>query len=203
MLNHTGLVKGNDGLLEWSGELPLIQLDRDTLASRGREIRRMLRPLALVPGGPAWAPRSLQAGGLELGVHDDARPNGPVTDWRFSTKSSRIRANYHERWGPVSGESRMLHLERAYLTIYQSASPAQEIELLALHCEPNEPDSDGAIYKRGPHIHIVAAQDPIPRAHIALTRGHIDEVLAATSNLTEALGWSIVMIQDEVLARYG
>lgn len=161
----------------------------------------MLCHLALVPGGPAWEPRSPGAGVFVLGVYDGGRPDGPVTDWRFSTKTRRIRANYHEIWLPVPGETRMAHLERAYLTIYQTVSPDQEVKLLALHCDPNE-HGDDAIYKRGPHIHVEAAQDPIPRAHIALAIGHLDNVLATASTLTEALNWSIVMIWDEVLARY-
>ena len=196
------LVSGNDALSEWSDEVPFIELERATLASRGREVRRMLRHLALVPGGPAWAPLSWAGGVFVLGVHDGVRPSGPVTDWRFFTKTTGIRANYHETWLPVPSNMSAAYLERAYLTIYQRVSPTQEVEVLALHCDPNEPDSDSAIYKRGPHIHVVAAQHPIPRAHIALARGHLDEVLAAANNLTQALDWSIVMIQDEVLARY-
>lgn len=178
-----------------------IQLGRELLASRGNDVRRMLSQIALVPGGPAWTNKIMPGGELVLGVHDEARPEGPIRQWRFSTTTYRIRANYYESWLPLPGQTNISYLERAYLTLYKVQGPAEETELLALHCDPEEPDSETAVYKRGPHFHVTAAQDPIPRAHIALSLGHINEVLESADSLTQSLQESIGMIRDEVLAR--
>lgn len=56
-------------------------------------------------------------------------------------------------------------------------------------------------YKRGPHLHIKAADEPIPKSHLALARGQLSEVLFSLDDLTEALGRSIQMIKDEILDR--
>lgn len=181
--------------------MPCIQLDIGSVYSRGSQIRDLLSILSLNPGGPAWHTLPAQAGSIVFAAYDGPRPGGPASDWRFLTSTLGIRANYYEKWNPVP-EATLAYLDRAYLTIYQRKGPLEEAELLALHCDPDEPDGEGAIYKRGPHLHIVAAESPIPKAHIALAITHLSEVLASASNLMEALGRCIIMIRDEVLARY-
>jgi hypothetical protein len=95
-----------------------------------------------------------------------------------------------------------LCLSQLYLTFYKKENPEIERELLALHCEPEELRASVAAYKRGPHVHISIAEYPLKDAHIALARGHLDEVLANTSNLMESLQLSILMLRDEVVSRY-
>ncbi len=72
-----------------------------------------------------------------------------------------------------------------------------------MHCDPNEPDDSGllkhAIYKRGPHIHVTAADQPLPHSHIALNVTQIDNVLSSFENLSAAFGSGVVMIRDQVL----
>jgi hypothetical protein len=86
--------------------------------------------------------------------------------------------------------------------LYKKETFETEYELLALHCDPEEPDGERAVYKRGPHVHISIAEPPVKDAHIALARGHLDEVLANVGSLMEALNWCIIMIRDELLSRY-
>ncbi len=179
-----------------------IQLDHANLSLRGNQIRSMLSVLSLDPRGPAWDRRPIGAGSLTFSAYDGSRPSGPVSDWRFLTNTEGMRANYYERWNPVPDVTTLLYLDRAYLTIYLRKSPQEEAELLALHCDPDEPEGEGAIYKRGPHLHIVAAEYPIPKAHIALAIIHLSDVLASAMNLMDALSKCIIMIRDEVLARY-
>ena len=178
-----------------------IRMNWEGLSRRENQIRSILGLLAMDPGGTAWARVSMQAGVLVFAMYDGTRPPGPVTDWRFSTGVSGIRASYYERWNPVPGEPALMYLDRAYFAMYQREGPVDEIELLALHCDPAEPEGEGAVYKRGPHLHVVAAKHPIPRAHIALAVGHLQEVLAGAHSLTQALRQSILMIRDEVLIR--
>jgi hypothetical protein len=92
-------------------------------------------------------------------------------------------------------------LDRAYLSLFKTEpSTRTEIEFLCLHCDPNEPDdARHAIYKKGPHLHIQVAEEPIPHAHIALNRGHLDAVLNSPDSLTKAMGAAILMLREEIL----
>jgi hypothetical protein len=115
-----------------------------------------------------------------------------------------IRGSYFERWVPTSEKRRNYYLAQAYLHLYwrERASDA-ESEFLALHCDPNEPDDIGlrkhAQYKRGPHIHVVAATQPLPHAHLALNLGHLAEVLGSVERLTTAVSSGVNLIRYQVL----
>lgn len=180
--------------------MPNIHLDKITLTHRENQIRKMLRPLVLHPSNPACKVPSQIGGALVFGAYDGSYQGGSARDWRFMTVATGISANYHERWIPISGVASSLCLTQAYLTLYQRAAPTDENELLALHCDPEEPAS--SVYKKGPHLHFTIAGAPLKDAHIALERGHLNEVLACSDNLMQVLTWCIVMIKDEVLSRY-
>lgn len=182
--------------------MPRIRLGTEELYHRENRIRQMLNPLTLHPSNPACRVQSQIGGVVLFGAYDGSYRGGLARDWRFATIAGRVYANYYERWIAIPGTRGSLCLSQAYLTIYQKESSTDEEELLALHCDPEEPDGESSIYKRGPHLHISIAGPPIGDAHIALARGHLDDVLANATNLMEALSWSIVMIRDEVLKRY-
>ena len=78
-----------------------------------------------------------------------------------------------------------------------------EKELLALHCDPNEPDDADvlkhALYKRGPHIHVSASEQPLPHSHFALNAAHLREVLSSAEQLVQAMSKGIVLVRDQVL----
>ena len=179
-----------------------IELESSNLARRGQEISKLLRLLSRVPSGPAFT-RLATATTVIFGTYDGARVTSPYGQWRFATYRPRYRAGYYEIWNSlVSSGGKVCCLNKAYLHIYQ-VNPADrsETEILALHCDPEENGQAGAKYKRGPHLHISAAPDPFSKAHIALAVGYLSVVLKSASNLTEALGWSIQMIKDEILDR--
>jgi hypothetical protein len=56
-------------------------------------------------------------------------------------------------------------------------------------------------YKKGPHLHIKAAEAPLPHAHFALNLGHLDAVLESVESLSEAMRYGIIMLKEEVLDR--
>lgn len=56
-------------------------------------------------------------------------------------------------------------------------------------------------YKKGPHLHIKAAVDPLPHAHFALNLGHLNDVLTSVESLSEAMKDGILMLKEEVLDR--
>lgn len=56
-----------------------------------------------------------------------------------------------------------------------------------------------ATYKRGPHIHVSAAQQPLPHSHLALNAMHIDDVLKSIDSLDTAVRSGVVLLRDQVL----
>ena len=179
-------------------------LDRDEVYHRGSQVRQLLVPLAKAPGGPAWEIRA-PAGAVVIGTHDGSPPVSRYQDWRFSTRARSLRAMYYEVWAPT-GEGARHFLTKACLSVYRFERLERETEILALHCDPEDqphPDHPRLVnYKKAPHLHVMAAEEPIPKAHLGLVAGSIDDVLATASSLTEGLARSIAMKGHEVLDRY-
>lgn len=175
-----------------------ILLNWRQLRSRGSRIRKILQPIARQKGGPAWQPKQ-SPGNYIIGTHDGSPPQSDHREWRFATVVNNFRACYFEVWRHHSAAS--LYLYRAYLSIFQTdIGPLTEREFLCLHCDPNESErSEHAIYKKGPHLHIQAADPPIPHAHIALNRCHLEQVLSSEDSLTEAFGLAVIMLKEEIL----
>lgn len=177
--------------------MPVIQITSEELRARGRHIRELLRPLSKQPDGPAWEPKTTQYNYV-IGTHDGSPSSSNHQDWRFATFVPGLRANYFELWKRID---EFWYLDRAYLNIFQTDPIARtEKKFLSLHCDPNEPDdAPHAIYKRGPHLHIQAASDPFPHAHIALTGEHLDVVLNSFDSLFKAMEWAVYMLKEQVL----
>ena len=177
--------------------MPFIQVTSKELGARGQYVRELLRPLTRRMDGPAWQRKTTQYTWI-IGTHDGAPPHSSPQEWRFATFVPDLRATYFELWRRVDEESWCLH--QAYLNIFRT-DPAmrEESKFLSLHCDPNESDdAPHATYKKGPHLHIQAADDPFPHAHIALTGKHLDMVLSSVDSLSEAIEWAVRMIKEEV-----
>jgi hypothetical protein len=178
------------------------EIDVGTLSARGQEICQMLTPLA---GKIRLAYAVvLYRSEVMIGVHSGTRPEFGVTDWRFSTMVQGIRGGYHERWIAADEKRQRFYIERAYLHLYRRrADESDETEILALHCDPNEPADSGvlkhAVYKRGPHIHVTASEQPFPHSHIALNATEIDDVLSSINSLHSAVTAGVVLLRDQVL----
>jgi hypothetical protein len=180
------------------------EIEEEALLARGHEICKMLVPLA-GRSQLAYCVTSNRSG-LTIGVHSGSRPDLNVTDWRFSTVVRGIRAGYHERWIAVDEKRQRFYIERAYLHLYRRRLyELDETEIVALHCDPNEADDDDdallkhAVYKRGPHIHVSAAEQPFPHSHLALNATQVDEVLSSIESLHSAVQSGIVLLRDQVL----
>ncbi|HYH01327.1 MAG TPA: hypothetical protein VD837_19530 [Terriglobales bacterium] len=121
--------------------------------------------------------------------------------WRFTTRVPHVRASYHERWIPTDFRQQSFFLDRAYLHLYLRHDKNEEDEILALHCDPNESQSERHFrYKAGPHIHMTTAADPLCHSHIALNNSDFTQVLSSVSTLTVALKTAITMVDHQVLA---
>ena len=148
--------------------------------------------------------RANVARSVVLGTHDGSRPGTDYRDWRFSTSVETLQGMYFEQWRP--GQEGSLKLIKAYLSIYKLKSVRSvgfEREILCLHCDPAEPvDTAHSDYKRGPHIHVVAAEHPLSHAHFALNRTDLASTLESVDTLTGALLSAVQMIKEEVLDEY-
>lgn len=187
--------------LEWNiRKMKSIQIESAHLSFRGKLVRKMLVPLTKRPDGPACQPKSIRRTYI-IGAHDGSPPTSDYRDWRFATCVPNYRAMYFELWREIDNIN--WYLDRAYLSIYRIVDPhiLLESEILCLHCDPNEPDdAPHSIYKKGPHLHILEASEPIPHSHIALQQEkHIPLVLGSVESLMEAMTWAIKMIREEVL----
>jgi hypothetical protein len=182
-------------------KMPIIQVKMEELEHRGEYVRQLLKPIAKRSSGPAWQRKS-SVGEFIIGTHDGSPIRSDYRDWRFTSVVHNFQAMYFEIWRRSEvKEKEYWYLYRAYLSIYQiDRGQQKETEFLCLHCDPNEADNaPHAIYKRGPHLHINVANHPIPHAHIALNRCHLEEVLNSVNSLTEALKLAIQMLKDEIL----
>lgn len=184
-----------------------IELHIKDFQKRKRHIMRLLEPISKMDSGPACEQRSLGNNILMLGAHEGNLLHDQIKEWRFSTPNRDCWANYYESWELRDSATEMYCLNKAYLTIYKRNrmyNDRTEKELLCLHCDPYEPGDNSTpavVYKRSPHLHIEAADDPIPKAHFALALGNLDHVLTSVSNFTQALSLYVEMIRYEVLDR--
>ncbi len=181
--------------------MAVVQLRIRDLASRGQEVRDLLRPLVGKSGGPAWQPRA-SSNEYIIGTHQGSPPSSDYRDWRFSMGVRDFQAMYFERWlRSPENKPEIWYLHRAYLNIYQLVN-RKEIEFICLHCDPNEPDgAPHARFKKGPHLHVKVASPPVCDAHIALHLGCLESVLTSASSLSDALKSSIDMLVSEIWPR--
>ncbi|MFI5395014.1 MAG: hypothetical protein ACHQ9S_05730 [Candidatus Binatia bacterium] len=112
-----------------------------------------------------------------------------------------IKANYYEVWTEAS-KPRTWRLEKAYLhLLYLKPETGDRKELLAVHCDPNEPPSaPHASYKRGLHIHVGAAGEPIKHAHLVLNRHRLPSNSLQISAIGTSWQDAIQMVADEILS---
>jgi hypothetical protein len=138
------------------------------------------------------------SGSIICGFNDSLDPGSQFRNWRFKTICDDINANYFEIW--KQSTRNQYFLERSYLQLYKKTSDA-EYEYFHLHCDASEPDdTPHAKYKQSLHIHVEAAEHPIPRAHIALYNGRL-EFLRNITSFNAALSESVLMIKSQLLER--
>lgn len=192
----------------------LCKVEAESLYRRDTDVRAMLGPLVR---GDSTCRRLNQRGRdgkatiILASFSGPQPPSDSYRDWRFATTATNLWGSYFERWMPADPKERHYFLDRAYLHLYERtrSEGAGDKEILGLHCDPNEPlehENHGGLkharYKRGPHIHVSTAEQPMPHSHIALNLGHLDEVLESFDNLSSAIQSAIRMLNDQVIELY-
>lgn len=121
------------------------------------------------------------------------------TEWRLITKIESITASYYEIWDD-HGKGKY-YLDRSYFHLYKLDSTEEdESEYVLLHCDASEPlGIPHSAYKQSPHIHIKAAPNPLPKAHIALYNNRADEILQTIDSFDKALNESIQLFDSQIL----
>lgn len=115
----------------------------------------------------------------------------------FRTSAPALRCSYFELWQGPAGDD--WALDRAYFTLLEVVPATRDYrDLLCIHADPAE-DND---FKRGPHLHLSCAPDPMHRCHFPLEFGFLKIVLKDCDSLTEAMKRAIDIVARDVLPRF-
>lgn len=184
-----------------------IVITSNALSKRGKDIQKILRHISAdSTNGPAYSHLRRPTQHI-IGCHSSqSHTSENYRDWRFKTMVPTIYAMYFELWKPSQiYKYELWFLDRAYLNLYELPDIRfldSLKEFICLHCDPNESeDDDHYLYKRIPHIHIKAAQEPIPHAHFSLNLDYSEKVLNSIDTLFSSLETAIMLLRDEILER--
>jgi len=138
-----------------------------------------------------------------IAAHEGIKDAENFEQWNFRTFAPDIWSQYYEFWKPFDGYSK-LNLYRAYLNILILNRETHGFDkLVSVHCDPcEEGDEPHRSYKRGPHLHVQRAEDPIPKCHFPLNLTELNRVLSSVDNITDALKSAVQILSDEVVSRY-
>jgi hypothetical protein len=136
-----------------------------------------------------------------LATFDGSKLNDVYRDWRFSSYRHGFRCMYFEEWVPVDANKKAWLLKQMAFSLFRILpNIRKEVEVLAIHCEPLEPDGQQHIrYKRGLHLHVVLAQQPIPHAHFSINDGFVSNVMSNINSFSDALKSALEMVNDQVI----
>lgn len=175
-----------------------IRLRRSDLGGRRMKIGRMLKPLHANRLVPCGVTHVRFGHGIVLGAHDGRGKSRDYRDWHFRSEAKDVWCQYFEVWTDTDSRSR-LSLACAYFTLFLINRENKKFEeVLCIHCDPD----DRSDMKRGPHLHVTKADDPIPKCHFPLNYGHLDDVLTSIQTLHEAMRKAITMVAKEVIPRF-
>lgn len=184
--------------------MPKIKLTEKELSKRGPELNKLLGPLLRNPkeGGPAWSQKTGQGFQVAIIARDKVLTNN-YESWRFATFHRDFKAVYYEIWLPLDiAKQDSWYLTKAYLNIFRiDRTKHDDKEYVCLHIDPEESEGENAKYKQSPHLHIKAADAPIPKAHIAIVNGFLEQILSSEKQLFKAMKLGIELIRVEILDR--
>lgn len=176
----------------------VIRLKTDDLNRRRRMIGRMLRPLHAGQFVPCDMTHSKSGNGIVLAAHSGHGTDRDYRNWRFRSKAKDVWCQYFEVWSDADSRIQ-LSLVCAYLTLFLINRVNQKFEeLLCIHCDPD----DQSDTKRGPHLHVMKAVNPLPKCHFALNYSHLNDVLESIQTLDRAMCKAIAIVAKEVIPRF-
>ena len=173
------------------------------LGYRVHMIQALLRPLRGGRDVACCIDTGMYHGGKAVAAHDGLASGSDYRDWRFWTSARDLLCQYFELWRPSQG-GRCLLLHRAYLNVFWLNRQTHSTEeLVCVHCDPGDASQEPTCrYKRGPHLHVMKAEEPLPHCHFPLNLGQLDDILTSADSLTGAMEMAVGVISDEVLSRF-
>jgi hypothetical protein len=195
----------------WSTVMTAIPISPITVMDpkrRTSELGHLLEPvlnvgaLALGFRGVVIARRS-SSGTEEIVVSAPGKSRSETyREWRFSTRAEQIQGQYFEEWANVGARRWELKHVCFHLFLVRSRFTPPE-EIIAVHSEPSE---DGLTLssrlKKGPHLHVKAAGDPIGGAHFPLCLPCLNPVLNSIESLTGVMSELIGVLALEVVSKH-
>lgn len=181
-----------------------IKLPERDLLRRPSIIRSLLAELrTTAAGSPACNfYRGAESHRKVLAAHEGGVSTDHYRNWMFRTGAKGLWAQYFEIWAPASTRQASWSLHAAYLTILE-LDRNSSVEVLAVHCDPTDTGAEPqGSFKRGPHLHVKCAREPIPKSHFPFNYGHLDQVLRDCDTLTKALEDALLVVKTEVLTRF-
>jgi len=177
-----------------------VAINDQELIKRGNVIRRFLRPIANQKEVACSA--VAVAAGRILAAHDGLTMARQYRDWRFRTTFRDIQCQYFELWNALTS-GRQWVLDRAYLHVFLiDRETRQESELIAVHADPNNTDSDPLrTIRQGPHLHVKRLESWLKRAHFSLTVGYVDRAVASVAEFTRVVAEAVELVSCEVIDR--
>lgn len=186
-----------------------IDLSEVELRKRGAAIRSLVQVLLRDPkaGTKAKAKTTISCVAIPnsdqyiLGTFDGSRSSNAYRDWRFSSYRQGFRCMYFEEWHAIDSSKKIWRLRQICFSLFRTISRTDEPEVLAIHCEPMEPDGQRHTkYKRGLHLHVSAAIQPIPHAHFAINNDYVSQVMTSIDTLSQAIESAFMMVNDQVIS---
>jgi hypothetical protein len=176
-----------------------ITLPERELVSRANSLHKIFMPLREQRDRIAFDFAKGSPGGTKVLVAtDQAQGSRPRKGESFRTSVKSLRCNYSEEWRVVEHDTFALH--HAYFTLLRVKQSSTEFdEILCLHTDPG----DDAEFKKGPHLHVSCAEQPIPHCHFPLDLGSLPTVLKDSDALTSAIARAIRVVAEEVVPRFG
>lgn len=178
--------------------MPSITLSTKSLCERSDELHELFIPLRgpksrLAIRSATDSPRGTTA----LVAMDETTDAVHYLSESFRSSVPGLRCSYYELWQGTASDNWVLN--RAYFALLRVVPATRDYrDLLCIHADPAE-DND---LKRGPHLHVSCAPDPLHRCHFPLEFGFLKMVLKDCNSLTHAMKRAIDIVARDVLPRF-
>lgn len=178
--------------------MPAITIMEHDLHPRTNTLHELFTPLRNGKPRVAIGVAKDSPGGMVALVASDGKSSAlGYREESFRTSADVLRCRYFELWR--GSASNIMTLDRAYFTLMEVVRETREFrDLLCIHTDPAD-DND---LKRGPHLHLSCAPDPMPHCHIPLAFGFLETVLQDCTSLTKAMERAIQVVAIDVLPKF-
>ena len=154
--------------------------------------------LKLVSDAPLYVERKSTSSEFALTARSGEKLTSDMRRWSFPSSVDSIICKYGERWRPTSPNAQEFRLQTVYFQLLEHHGRDEEPkEIVAFHWHAVD---GGGGYAGLPHLHVEAADNPLPRAHFGVTLT-VEAQQNTVEYLDRLLDEAIAMVEAEVLQR--